>query len=128
MVEYTVVNVITAAVGMLFLYSGYRFVKHGREDIALFVASSAIGFGLIVVAVYPGVFEVVANLIGLELKARAILVVSNLTLFVLVTYLFNRISKLYDRVSVLNEELSLLRSAVEEEETTTTETNRQNDD
>ncbi|MDS0261505.1 DUF2304 domain-containing protein [Haloarcula sp. S1CR25-12] len=114
MVEYTLVNLIALVVGIAFLVNGYILVKQGREAIALFVVSLAIGSGLIFVAVFPNVFQVVATVLGLELKARAILVISNLTLFIIATYLFNRIGKLYDRLSRLNEEVSLLRSEVEE--------------
>ena len=114
MVEYTLVNLIALVVGIAFLVNGYMLVKQGREAIALFVVSLAIGGGLIIVAVLPDIFQVVATVLGLELKARAILVISNLTLFVVATYLFNRIGKLYDRLSRLNEEVSLLRSEVEE--------------
>jgi hypothetical protein len=89
-------------------------VKRGREDIALFLMSGSVGVGLMIVAVYPNIFELIATIMGLKLKARAILVISNLTLFVIITYLFNRISQLYDKVSGLNEELSLLRTAVDE--------------
>jgi len=116
MVEYTAVNAMTFLLGVVFLFSGYKMVKRGREDIALFLMSGAVGTGLLVVALYPDIFELVANLIGLELKGRAILVVSNLTLFVVITYLFNRIGQLYDKVSVLNEELSLLRTAAKEDQ------------
>jgi hypothetical protein len=76
--------------------------------------SGIIGVGLMVVAVLPNIFELVASTIGLELKARAILVSANLTLFIIVTYLFNRISHLYNKISGLNEELSLLRTTVSE--------------
>ena len=114
MVEYTLVNLIALVVGVAFLVNGYLLVKQGREAIALFVVSLLVGGGLMFVAVFPNVFQVVATLLGLELKARAILVISNLTLFVVATYLFNRIGKLYDRLSRLNEEVSLLRSEVEE--------------
>ena len=62
----------------------------------------------------PNAFQTVANVLGLELQARAILVVSNLVLFIVVTYLFNRIGKLYDQQSRLNEELSLLKNDLEE--------------
>lgn len=116
MIGYTSLNVITFLLGLLFLLSGYRMVKRGREDLALFLMSGTVGVGLMVVAVYPDIFEFVAALIGLELKARAILVISNLTLFIIITYLFNRIGQLYSKVSGLNEELSLLRTAVEEEQ------------
>ena len=112
--EFTLVNAIAFAVGVLFLVNGYRLVKQGREAVAIFVVSLALGGGLIFVAIFPDVFQVVATLLGLELKARAILVISNLTLFVVATYLFNRVGKLYDRLSRLNEEVSLLRSEVEE--------------
>jgi hypothetical protein len=115
MVTYTIVNAVTFLLGVLFLLSGYRLVKRGREDIALFVMSSAIGIGLIIVAVYPNIFTFIAAILGLELKARAILVISNLTLFVIITYLFNRIGHLYDKISVLNEEMSLLRTTVNEQ-------------
>ncbi|MBX0295425.1 DUF2304 domain-containing protein [Haloarcula nitratireducens] len=112
---YTLVNLIALVVGLAFLINGYVMVKQGREAIALFVVSVAIGSGLIFVAVFPDVFQVVATVLGLELKARAILVISNLTLFVVATYLFNRIGKLYDRLSRLNEEVSLLRTELEEQ-------------
>ena len=112
--EYTLVNLMALVVGVAFLVNGYVLVKQGREAIALFVVSLLIGGGLIFVAVFPNVFQVVATLLGLELKARAILVISNLTLFIVATYLFNRIGKLYDRLSRLNEEVSLLRSELEE--------------
>ncbi|MBV0924214.1 DUF2304 domain-containing protein [Halomicroarcula limicola] len=112
---YTLVNLIALVVGLAFLVNGYVMVKQGREAIALFVVSVAIGSGLIFVAVFPDVFQVIATVLGLELKARAILVISNLTLFVVATYLFNRIGKLYDRLSRLNEEVSLLRTELEEQ-------------
>ena len=114
MVEYTAVNAVTFLVGIGLLLNGYALVKRGQEDLALFVLSTAVGVGVIVVAAVPNVFEFVAALLGLELKARAILVIANLTLFVIVIYLFNRIGSLYERVSRLNEELSLLKNAVEE--------------
>jgi hypothetical protein len=114
MVQYTVVNLVAFLVGAVFLANGYYIVRRGREAIALFVMSLVVGGGLIFVALFPNVFQVVATVLGLELKARAILVISNLTLFVLVTYLLNRIGKLYDRVSRLNEQVSLLRSEFED--------------
>lgn len=114
MAEYTVVNLVALLVGLVFLANGYYLVRKGREAVALFVMSLAVGSGLIFVALFPNVFDVVATVLGLELKARAILVLSNLTLFVLVTYLLNRIGNLYDRVSRLNEEVTLLKSEVEE--------------
>jgi hypothetical protein len=114
MVEYTAVNVIAILVGLLFLANGFYLVRSGREAMALFVMSLVVGTGLIVVALYPNLFEVVATLLGLEWKARAILIVSNLTLFVLVTYLLNRVGRLYDKISRLNEQVSLLRSELEE--------------
>jgi hypothetical protein len=114
MVEYTAVNVIVVLVGLLFLANGFYLVREGREAMALFIMSLVIGFGLIVVALYPNLFEFVATLLGLEWKARAILVISNLTLFVLVTYLLNRVGQLYDKISRLNEQLSLLRSELED--------------
>jgi len=114
MAEYTAVNLATFLVGVGLLLNGYHIVRRGREDVALLVVSAVVGTGLIVVALFPDVFQVVAALLGLELKARAILVVSNLTLFVVAIYLFNRIGRLYERVSRLNEELSLLKNAVEE--------------
>ena len=112
--EYTAVNLATFLVGVGLLLNGYLIVRRGREDVALFVISAIVGAGLIVVAVVPDVFQVVATLLGLELKARAILVVSNLTLFLVAIYLFNRVGRLYERVSRLNEELSLLKNEVEE--------------
>jgi len=105
---YTVINLVAALVGVLFLANGYYLVRRGREAMALFLTSLLVGGGLLFVAAFPNVFEVIGSLLGLEWKARAILVVSNLTLFVLVIYLLNRIGTLYDRVSRLNEQVSLL--------------------
>jgi hypothetical protein len=116
--EYTLINAITAGIGFVFLYNGYRIVKSGREDLAVFAMSGIIGLGLLFVALFPNVFDIVASVLGVEKLTNAILIVSNLTLFVLVTYLFNRIGRLAEHISRLNEELSLLRSAVEEESRT----------
>jgi hypothetical protein len=115
--EYSLVHLVAFAIGVGFLFNGYVLVRSGREDLELFVMSMVVGGGLVFVAVYPDAFDQVATLIGLELKARAILVVSNLTLFVLVTYLLNRIGRLYDRLSKLNEEVSLLRAELEDQRT-----------
>lgn len=114
MVEYTLINFVTFSLGVIFLFHGYRLVRKGREAIVLFFMSGTIGTGLIVVALVPNVFEFVAGVIGLELKARAILVISNLTLFVAIFYMVHRISVLYDSVSRLNEELSLLKTRLNE--------------
>jgi hypothetical protein len=114
MAEYTLVNLATLLVGLGLLFNGYYIVRQGREDIALFVLSAIVGLGLVFVALLPESFQTVANVLGLELQARAILVVSNLVLFVVVTYLFNRIGKLYDQQSRLNEEMSLLKNDLEE--------------
>ena len=111
---YSAVHLASMLVGLALLANGYLLVKRGREAVALFVVSLAVGTGLIFVAVFPDSFQVVADQLGLELKARAILGLSNLTLFAVVTYLFNRIGKLYDRLSRLNEEVSLLRSELED--------------
>jgi hypothetical protein len=116
MVEYTAINALTFFVGLVFLYNGYRIVASGREDIALFVTSAAIGLGLLFVAIFPYVFDVIATLLGIEFKTNAILIISNLTLFILVTYLFSRIGSLYDNISRLNEEVSLLRTDTIERE------------
>ena len=113
---YTVVNLIAALVGVAFLLTGYGIVRRGREALPLFLVSLVVGVGLVFVSVFPNVFEIVATLLGLELKARAILVVSNLTLFIVVTYLFDRIGRLYDRVSRLNEEVSLLKAEIEDDD------------
>ncbi|MFD1512196.1 DUF2304 domain-containing protein [Halomarina rubra] len=114
MAEYTVVNLVTLVIGLGLLFNGYYIVRRGREDIALFVLSAIVGLGLVFVALLPNAFQSVATVLGLELQARAILVVSNLVLFVVVTYLFNRIGKLYDQQSRLNEEVSLLKNDLEE--------------
>jgi len=114
MFEYSLVNVVALLVGLLFLINGYLLVRRGREAVAVFVVSVAVGGGLVFVALFPNAFDVVARLLGLEWRARAILVVSNLTLFALVIYLLNRIGRLYDRVSRLNEQLSLLEAKVDE--------------
>lgn len=111
---YSLVNVLAVLVGIVFLWNGYRIVARGREDLALLGMSLAVGAGLIFVGVFPDFFETVAALLGLEWKARAMLIVSNLTLFVVVTYLFNRIGQLYERISKLNEEVSLLRVELDE--------------
>ncbi|MFB6224508.1 MAG: DUF2304 domain-containing protein [Haloarcula sp.] len=113
--DYSLVNLLSMLVGIAFLLNGYIIVKSERESLGLFVMSLLLGAGLIVVAIVPNVFELVARILGLEWKARAILVISNLTLFVVVTYLLNRIGHMYDRLSRLNEELSLLRSELEEQ-------------
>lgn len=112
--DYTLVNVITFVIGITFLVNGYRMVKTGREDILMFVMSGVIGLGLIVVALFPDLSEVIASLLGIKFKTNAILIVANLTLFVLLTYLFNRIGRLNSDISRLNEELSLLRNRLDE--------------
>lgn len=108
MAGYTVVNAIAFLVGVLFVANGYFLVRSGREAMALFVTSLVAGAGLIFVALFPDSFQVIAGILGLELKGRAILVIATLTLFVLVIYLLNRIGQLYDRISRLNERISLL--------------------
>jgi hypothetical protein len=116
MTEYTVVNLLALAVGIVFLGNGYVMVRRGRENMTTFLTSLLVGGGLVFVAVFPDAFQVVATVLGLELKARAILVMANLTLFVLVIYLLNRVGGLYDKVSRLNEELSLLQAQLEEQD------------
>lgn len=116
MVDYTVVNLVALLVGVAFLVNGYRMVRRGKEDMALFVTSLLVGAGLIVVALFPDFFQIVAYVLGLELKARAILVMANLTLFVLVIYLLHRIATLYEQVSRLNEELSLMKADLEDQD------------
>lgn len=115
LVEYSLINIITFGIGLVFLYNGYRIVKSGREDLIIFAMSGIVGIGLLVVAVFPNLFSVVASVLGIEFKANAILIVSNLTLFVLVTYLFNRIGHLSENVSRLNEELSLHQGTSDDE-------------
>lgn len=111
--HFTLVNLIALLLGLGFLYNGYRIATRGREAIPLFLLSLVLGVGLVFVAVFQDTFELVATVLGLEQKGRAILIVSNLTLFVVVTMLFSRISTLYSRLSRVNEELSLLRQQVE---------------
>jgi hypothetical protein len=111
---YTLINLITFGVGTIFLYNGYRIVRSGREDLIVFVMSGIIGMGLLFVAIFPNVFEIIASVLGIEKITNAILIVSNMTLFLLVIYLFNRIGSLHYSVSRLNEELTLLRAGIEE--------------
>ena len=108
--DYSFINIITFTIGVVFLYNGYRIVRSGREDLIVFAMSSIVGVGLLVVAVFPDLFTLIAAVLGIEFKTNAILIISNLTLFVLVTYLFNRIGRLHDSISRLNEELSLQQS------------------
>lgn len=114
-VGYDIVNVITFCLGIIFLFTSYNVIANGKEDLPLFLLSGIIGLGLLTVAVFPDMFQGVATVIGLEYKGRAILVVSNLTLFVVVTYLFNLIGRQQKKLSRLNEELSLLKSGIEED-------------
>jgi len=111
--SFTLVNLVALLLGIAFLYNGYRIATRGREAIPLFFLSVVLGLGLVFVAVFQDAFEFVATVLGLEQKGRAILIVSNLTLFVVVTVLFSRLSTLYNRLSRVNEELSLLRQRVE---------------
>lgn len=113
--SYSLINAVTFTLGLVFLYSGYRLVASGREDLPVFLLTSTIGIGLMIVALFPDLFWFVANVSGLDLRSRAILVVANLTLFVLVVYLLNRIGRLSKQVTLLNEELSLLRTEVRDE-------------
>lgn len=114
MVEYSLVNIVTLVVGLGLLFNSYSLIVQGREDIALVLLSFVVGLGLLVVAVFPGGFEIIAPIIGIEIKARAMLIISNLTLFVVVVYLLNRTGGLQNRVSKLNEELSLLKHDIDE--------------
>lgn len=114
MYDYSLVNIVTVLVGLGLLFNSYSLLMQGREDVALVSLSFVVGLGLVVVGAFPNSFEVVATVIGLELKARAILVISNLTLFVVVIYLLNRTGGLQNRVSKLNEELSLLKHDIDE--------------
>lgn len=114
MVEYTVFNLVAFVIGVAFLTNGYRMVRLGREDMTVFFTSLIVGSGLIFVALFPNVFDLIAKTLGLESQARAILVIGILTLFVLVSYLLNRIAKLYEQVSRLNEELTLLKGDIED--------------
>jgi hypothetical protein len=113
---YTIANILTFVVGIAFMYTSYRIIRDGREDTTVFLISAIIGAGLVFVSLFPDFFVFLAPLLGLELKARAILVVSNLTLFGLVTYLFTQIERLSRNVSRLNEELALLRASVEKDQ------------
>jgi hypothetical protein len=112
--SYTLVNGLAILVGIIFIWTGYKLVRHGGEDLVLFVVLSLVGVGLITVGLYPGIFAAVADVLGLEWKARAILVVSNLTLFVIAAVLFSRIQQLNRRLTRLNEEVSLLRTNCQE--------------
>lgn len=117
MVEYSLINVLTLLLGAGLLANGYRLVRGGREDVSVFLVSAVIGIGLMIVAIVPGgVFASTADVLGVRLEAVAVLVVSNLVLFVIITFLFDRIGRLKSKISRLNEELSLLRQQVEENE------------
>lgn len=114
MFEYfTFVNAVTLLVGLWFLRHGYRQGQHSRESVPVFLTSLVLGLGLIFVAVFQDSFVVVASVLGIEQKGRAILIVSNLTLFVVVTLLFSRLTILYNRLSMMNEDLALLRARVD---------------
>lgn len=114
--DYTLVNVITFVLGLIILANSYRLVQSGDEDLYSFLLSLIIGGGLMFVASVPNIFELFATILGLELKARAILVVSNLTLFCIVYILFIRVVDLREKISTLNEELSLLNRRIEDNE------------
>lgn len=109
-----IVNIVTFVVGFGLLFNGYSLLVQGREDIALVLLSFGAGLGLVVVSVFPGGFGIIAPIIGLEIGTRAMLVISNLSLFVVVVYLLNRTGGLQNKVSQLNEELSLLKHDINE--------------
>lgn len=110
MVEYTVLNAVTFLVGVAFLLNGYRIVRRGREAILLFCMSAIVGLGLVIVAVAPSAVTAPVVWLGVDVPGRALLVFSNLALFVLVTYLFHRIGELYESISRLNEKVRLLKT------------------
>lgn len=112
---FDVVNAVTLVLGSVFLFTSYNILTKGTEDLPLFILSGSIGMGLLAVAVFPDMFDRIGTVIGLEYKGRAILVVSNLTLFVVVTYLFNLIGRQQHKLSRLNEDLSLLKLGIEED-------------
>ena len=116
MVEYSVVNLVAGVVGLGFLGTGYVLLRREREALGLFVLSVVVGAGLLFVAATPASFDYIATFLGLEFKTHAILVVANLVLFALVTYLLYRIGRLYDRLSRLNEEVGLLKTELEDGE------------
>lgn len=116
MVAYDAINLLTFLIGFGLLYNSYSLINQDREDIVLVGLSFVLGAGLIFVAVFPGGFDPLGNLIGIEFKARAILVVSNLTLFIIVLYLLNRVGELQANISKLNEEQSLLKNSIDEED------------
>lgn len=117
MVEYTLVNLLTVLLAIGFLGYAYRVGQGQGEDLALFLVSVALGIGLFVAGLVPNaVFKSMAALLGIRLEAVAVLVVSNSVLFVVITFLFNRVGTLKADVSKLNEELSLLRQQVEEDD------------
>lgn len=115
---YTTINLLTFLLGFVFLFNGYYQVRRGRESLVLFLMSTGIGVGLIVVAVFPDILNLIAAIFGFEqnVRLRTVLVLSNLTLFVVIGYLANRIGRLQKNISRLNEELSLLRTEVTEED------------
>lgn len=114
--DYTLVNALTFALGLLILMNSYRLARSGDEDLSSFLLSVILGIGLVVVAIVPNLFELFAAVLGLELRARAILVVSNLTLFCVTYYLVMQVVELRGMVSTLNEELSLLKRRVEDDD------------
>jgi hypothetical protein len=116
MIDYTILNLVTFLVGLIFLLNGYQIVRKGREAIVLFVMSALIGFSLVIVAIYPSAFTVLIASLGVDVPGRGLLVLSNLSLFVLVMYLFHRIGDQYESISRLNEELSLLKARLDEDE------------
>lgn len=74
-----------------------------------------LGLGMIVLAVFPGLLDISANLLGIQSGPNLLLFVAALVLLLVCVHLSWEVSRLEDRSRALAEEIGLLRLELDRE-------------
>jgi len=84
-------------------------IKDKKEDLLEFLIWSFIGFGIIVVSIYPDVITYLFVLLGMSYRGNVIFAVGILLSYLLLLNIFALLRTLSDQISKLNEEIAILK-------------------
>ena len=103
------INFVGILVGVYLLWQSYLLIRRREESVFNFYVWLLVGAGLIMAGLFPGVFEYIIDVLGMEERAFAMFAIGIFILYLLVFHIFQQIRLLESSLSSMNEELSLMR-------------------
>jgi hypothetical protein len=102
------IQILGLLVSIYLFYRSYNLVKKREEDVKQFLFWVFLGILLFVSSLVPGIVDIFLDLLGLENRAFAIIIIGTLLLYLLFFNFASKIDNLNQQISQINEKVSLI--------------------